>query len=148
MYATQKNLEATAALVARLAHDGQSDKAGEPYITHPARVVDRIPASEHLDRAVAWLHDVVEDTHVTFDDLRPVFSPTVMLVLDALTHRENETRADYYDRILQSPTALRVKTADIADNADPDRLARLDPATRKRLTAKYENARSLLGIVA
>jgi (p)ppGpp synthase/HD superfamily hydrolase len=148
MFATQNHLEATAALVARMAHVGQADKAGEPYITHPERVVARIPATEHLDRAVAWLHDVVEDTDVTFDDLRPVFSPTVMLVLDALTHRESETRSDYYDRILQSPIAIRVKTADIADNADPDRLARLDPATRKRLTAKYENARSLLGIGA
>ena len=148
MFATQNHLEATAELVARMAHAGQVDKAGEPYITHPARVVARIRAGEHLDRAAAWLHDVVEDTDLTLDDLRAVVSPTVVSAVDALTHREGETRADYYARVLQSPTALRVKTADIDDNADPERLARLDPATREWLTAKYENARKLLGLTA
>ena len=148
MFATQNHLEATAELVARMAHAGQVDKAGEPYITHPTRVVARIRAGEHLDRAAAWLHDVVEDTDVTLDDLRAVVSPTVVSAVDALTHREGETRTDYYARILQSPTALRVKTADIDDNADPERLARLDPATREWLTAKYENARKLLGLTA
>ena len=68
--------------------------------------------------------------------------------VDALTHREGETRADYYQRILLSPLALRVKAADIDDNADPERLARLDRATRERLTAKYEKARKLLGLDA
>jgi (p)ppGpp synthase/HD superfamily hydrolase len=148
MYATQDQLEATAELVARMAHAGKVDKAGEPYISHPARVVARIPDGEHFDRAAAWLHDVVEDTDVTLDDLRGVVSPTVVSAVDALTHREGETRGDYYDRILRSATAVRVKTADIADNTDPERLALLDPVTRERLTAKYEKARELLGLPA
>lgn len=71
-----------------------------------------------------------------------------MSAVDALTHREGETPGDYYTRILQSATALRVKTADIDDNVDPERLARLDPASRERLTAKYEKARNLLGLDA
>lgn len=148
MFATQNQLEATAELVARMAHAGRVDKAGEPYITHPARVVARIPDGEHFDRAAAWLHDVVEDTDVTLDDLRGVVSPTVVSAVDALTHREGETPGDYYARILRSATAVRVKTADIDDNADPERLARLDPASRERLTAKYEEARNLLGLDA
>jgi len=148
MFATQNQLEATAELVAHLAHAGQVDKAGEPYITHPARVVARIPVGEHLVRAAAWLHDVVEDTDVTMDDLRGVISPTVVSAVAALTHREGEAPADYYARVLRNRTALRVKTADIDDNTDPTRLARLDPATRERLTAEYETARELLGLTA
>jgi len=72
----------------------------------------------------------------------------VVSAVDALTHREGETRADYYQRILLSPLALRVKAADIDDNADPERLARLDPATRDRLVLKYQTARKALGLAA
>ncbi|WP_394253532.1 HD domain-containing protein [Arthrobacter pityocampae] len=70
-----KDLVTTANIVAASAHDGQSDKAGAPYITHPARVAaaaqDAAPA--HLAEeaeAVGWLHDVVEDTSVTIEQLR------------------------------------------------------------------------------
>lgn len=75
MFATEKHLEATAKLVATMAHAGQIDKAREPYINHPARVADRLEYGRFFDRAVAWLHDVVEDTTVTLDDLRAVISP-------------------------------------------------------------------------
>lgn len=148
MFATTQQLEATAELIARVAHAGQVDKAGEPYINHPARVVARLSEDAHHDRAAAWLHDVVEDTDVTLDQLRTVVSPTVVSAIDALTHREGEARADYYQRILKSQTALRVKAADIADNTDPARMARLDPDTRDRLIAKYDKARKILGIAA
>ncbi len=146
MFATHKQLEATAELVARTAHAGQVDQATDRYIGHLTRVVARIPVSDHLDRAAAWLYGVVEDTRVTLDDLRDVVTPTVVSAVDALTRREGEPRGDYYQRVMLSPTALRVMSAVIDDNTDPTRLARLDPATRDRLTTKYQSAREVLGL--
>ena len=64
---------------------------------------------------------------MTLDDLRGVVSPTVVSAVDALTRREGESRADYYQRILLSPTALRVMAAVIDDNTDPTFLEHLDP---------------------
>jgi hypothetical protein len=130
--------------VAERAHQGQVDKAGAPYIGHPARVAARL--SDDMARAVAWLHDVVEDTDVTLDELSALgFPPEVVCAVDAMTHRDGEERTTYYRRVAGDPLALRVKHADIADNSDPGRLASLDAATRERLAAKYATARRLLG---
>lgn len=148
-------IEALARKIAEEAHDGQVDKLGEPYIDHVRRVAERLNGP--LDRAVAWLHDVVEDTdweshllHERAGELgvaRNVMTDAwfdVVEAVDALTHRSNEPRSDYYARIRISPRAVRVKLADVADNSDPERLAGLDEATRERLTAKYAKARAAL----
>jgi hypothetical protein len=127
--------------IATAAHAGQVDKAGAPYIDHPARVARRVAATvgdEHPAVAVAWLHDVVEDTDVTFDDLAAAgldLSQTAALA--ALTHRPGESRSEYIDRVTANELAVLVKRADIADNTDPQRLAALDPDTVARLEAKY-----------
>lgn len=138
------NVAAAAQHIAESAHHGQTDKAGVPYITHPARVAARF--HDPLHQAVAWLHDVLEDTPVTADDLRDAGIPDDVLdAVEALTHQPEEPRADYYERIRRAgPMAVAVKLADIDDNSDPDRLARLDGATRDRLTAKYTKARQAL----
>lgn len=145
-------IEALARRIAEEAHAGQVDKAGEPYIGHVSRVAARL--DDPLDRAVAWLHDVLEDTDTTLLDLAYLgrcdadvgMSEWSRVVGDVvvLTHRPNEPRSDYYARIRTSPRAVRVKLADIADNTDPDRLAQLDEATRTRLTEKYRKAREAL----
>ncbi|UKA55477.1 hypothetical protein LFT45_06015 [Arthrobacter sp. FW305-BF8] len=62
-----------------------------------------------------------------------------------LTRTEANTSNGYYEAIRENPIALAVKLADIADNTDPERTARLEPEVRQRLAAKYENARKLLG---
>lgn len=129
--------------IAVTAHEGQFDKAGRPYIAHPARVAARV-AGDELAVVAAWLHDVVEDTDVTLADLERTFPPEVIVAVDALTRRSGETPADYYARVRQVPLALTVKLADLADNSDPQRLAQLDTATRERLTAKYDRARAEL----
>ncbi|WP_367131300.1 HD domain-containing protein [Saccharothrix sp. HUAS TT1] len=127
--------------IARAAHEGQVDKSGRPYIGHPLRVMERV-AGEHA-RMAAVLHDVVEDTSVTAEDLLSAGCPAeVVSTVLALSHRDGETQEDYLARVLTDPVAVEVKRADIADNTSPDRLARLDPATRDRLRAKY--ARALL----
>ncbi len=129
--------------LARRAHEGQTDKSGRPYIGHPARVAARVHGDELLE-AVAWLHDVVEDTDVTLADLEATFPPPVAAAVDAITQRPGESREQYYERVRANPSALRVKLADIDDNTDPGRLSQLDKATQDRLMAKYATARAAL----
>ncbi|AKU18072.1 HD domain-containing protein [Luteipulveratus mongoliensis] len=129
--------------IARRAHAEQVDKAGHAYITHPARVAQRVAGDERAE-AVAWLHDVVEDTAVTLADLAETFPAEVVAAVDAITRRKGEDGDDYYDRVARDPLALKVKLADLDDNSDPERLALLDEATRERLTRKYAHARQRL----
>jgi (p)ppGpp synthase/HD superfamily hydrolase len=127
------------------AHAGQTDKAGADYYrAHVADVAHRVGDDPTL-RTVAYLHDVVEDTFWTLDDLALVgFPGEVVAAVDAITHRPNEDRLAYYARVKANPLALPVKLADVASNSDPDRLALLPPSTRTRLIEKYEQAKATL----
>ena len=137
-------LVAHAADLARTAHAGQLDKAGFPYAAHPERVA-RSVAGDALAEAVAWLHDVVEDTQTTLDDLREAgFPERVVAAVDALTRRPSELPDAYYARVARDPLATRVKRADLDDNSDPIRLRELDQPTRTRLQEKYAHAREVL----
>jgi (p)ppGpp synthase/HD superfamily hydrolase len=143
-----ENLATTAQRIATQAHVGQTDKAGRPYIGHPSRVAARLAGDEQAE-AAAWLHDVLEDTVTTATDLAALGIPaTVVAAVEALTRRNGEAPDDYYARVAANPLALTVKQADIADNADPQRLAQLDPAVRQRLRAKYDHAREVLDKLA
>lgn len=124
--------------LAASAHAGQVDKTGNPYIDHPARVAASLTDGDAI--ATAWLHDVVEDTAVTLDQLAELFPPNIVDAVDALTKRADESRAQYYERVRTNPIALTVKLADINDNSNPERLSKLDSATRERLEAKYASA--------
>lgn len=131
------------------AHQGQVDKIGEPYLGHPKRVARAVYEATGSDEAtaVAWLHDVVEDSPVTLDQLRGTgFPERVVEAVDAISKRKGESFADYYERVKANPLALVVKWHDVADNADPRRLAKVAPDTQDRLRAKYERARALLAV--
>lgn len=133
--------------LATAAHAGQVDKAGDAYIGHPRRVAQRVAGAggSEFAVAVAWLHDVVEDTPVTLDDLRACgFPGDVIDAVQAITHLSHEPRADYYARVRRNALALEVKRADVEDNSDPARLARLDRDTATRLRQKYAYAREAL----
>ena len=137
--------------MATAAHEGQTDKAGAPYIDHPRRVSIRVCryAPDELTeaaQAVAWLHDVVEDTPITLQELTEHFPPTIVAAVDALTHRAHETRENYYQRVATNTLARAVKQADIDDNTDPQRLQLLDEHTRHRLETKYAQARAALAV--
>ncbi len=94
----------------------------------------------------AVLHDVVEDTTLSLDDLqRRGCSDHVVEAIDALTRREGEVAEDYYGRVAANPIALAVKRADLADNSDPSRLAELPGEVAQRLREKYAEANRLLG---
>ncbi|MCP9959009.1 HD domain-containing protein [Streptomyces sudanensis] len=135
--------------IARRAHAEQTDKAGRPYAEHLRAVAEGVRARGGSEEqiAAAWLHDAVEDGALSPRWLAGAALPqqTKDIVL-ALTKRPGEDLADYTARVLAVPGALLVKEADLAHNADPDRLALLDEPTRNRLTAKYARVRRLLGL--
>ena len=130
--------------IAREAHAGQVDKSGADYIGHPLRVMDAVETTEA--KTVAVLHDVVEDTPITIDDLRAGgFSEPVLAAVDAVTKRKGETLAESMARVVAIPLARTVKLADVADNSDPSRLALLPIVDRARLQKKYAQTLELLG---
>jgi hypothetical protein len=113
---------------------------GEPYINHPERVVQYLKEEGCDDDVlvVGWLHDVVEDTDKTLDDIDLHFGREIREAVDAITHRPGEAASHYYDRIGQNKLALEVKLfGDLVDNTNPDRRKLLDQETRDRLAAKY-----------
>lgn len=133
--------------IAEAAHAGQVDKAGQPYIDHPRRVAVRLEKGSAPAEAVAagWLHDVLEDTDVTADELREAGVPEeTIAAVEAVTKREGESVEGYAARIKATALALEVKHADLADNSDPERLALLNEATRTRLEGKYAMMHELL----
>ncbi|CAL9418341.1 HD domain-containing protein [Streptomyces sp. NPDC052644] len=137
--------------LARRAHAGQTDKAGRPYVEHLRAVAEGVRARGGSDEqiAAAWLHDAVEDGALSERRLAELEVPqSVKDMVLALTKRPGEDLADYTARVLAVPGALLVKEADLAHNADPDRLAVLDEPTRTRLTAKYARVRRLLGLTS
>jgi (p)ppGpp synthase/HD superfamily hydrolase len=136
---------ADAVHVARRAHEGQVDKCGRPYIEHPLRVMARVEGEGLAEQMAAVLHDVVEDTAVTVDELASLGCPPIVVrAVTALTHLPDEPQSSYLSRVAADPIALTVKRADIADNLSPDRSSELEPATRERLRTKYETALRLL----
>jgi len=127
-----------AIILATGAHRGQVDKAGELYILHPLRVM--LELKDEAGRIAAVLHDVLEDTSITVDDLREGgYSEEVLRALDALTRREGESYPEFIERVAADPLARRVKLADLADNLDADRLPEMAEADRQRM-ARYRAA--------
>ncbi len=132
-----------AVALARRFHQGMVDKAGEPYIGHPMRVMARVSGEQ--EKLAAVLHDLLEDTDLSTTDLLAAgCPPRVVDAVEALTRRRDETYEDFVDRVATDPLARVVKLADIADNLDPERLARLDPDVAAGLRAKYHRAQGRL----
>ena len=128
--------------IAAKAHAGQVDKAGQPYILHPIQVMLRITGTE--TRIAAILHDVIEDSEFTIEDLRKEgFSNVVLLAVAALTKRENESRIDAALRASENEIARIVKLADNAENMDLSRIANPTDKDYARLK-EYEKVREIL----
>lgn len=131
-----------ARVLAEKAHAGQVDKSGTPYINHPYAVMRM--AEPGIDRIVAILHDVVEDTNTSIEKIRNIFGDEVAAAVDAITRRPGEDPAEYYGRVRSNEAALRVKHLDLRHNSDPERLALLPPEMKTRLEEKYAKARQHL----
>ncbi|MFP3728100.1 GTP pyrophosphokinase [Priestia filamentosa] len=102
-------------------HGGQTDKGGNPYILHPLAVMTRVKSIE--EKIVAVLHDIVEDTPLTFDGLRDAGFPDVIIeAVDALTKRAKESYNRYIWRVKNNSLACAVKLADLSENMDLSRI--------------------------
>jgi (p)ppGpp synthase/HD superfamily hydrolase len=128
--------------IAASAHAGQLDKAGQPYILHPLKVMLRVQSLH--ERMAAVLHDIVEDTAVSVEMLREAGFPSeVLFAISALTKLSGETRIDAAARAAADPIARAVKLADNAENMD---LSRIPNPTEKDFARlrEYEQVRALL----
>jgi len=132
--------------LATAAHAGQVDKAGHDYIAHPAAVAAALAPHGAAAVMAGWLHDVVEDTDVSLDDLRAAGYPAqVVSAVDAVTKRRGESYEDLIRRAAADPIGRLVKLADNRHNADEARLALLPQEKACELRAKYAAARVILG---
>lgn len=126
----------TAIEIATQAHQGQVDKAGQPYINHPLAVMALVETEP--EKIVAVLHDVVEDTAVTLAELREQgFSQEVLVAVEAITKVAGMSYGDYLEQVKANPIALKVKIADMTQNLDLSRIANPTEQDYQRL-AKYQ----------
>ena len=136
------NLTKLAMKIAYEAHKDQKDKSGIPYIYHPIHLAEQM--DDEISTCVALLHDVVEDTDITFQDLLDFgFIEEIVDVLKLLTHNDNDEYMEYIRRIKTNTIAIKVKLADLRHNSDLTRLDVVDDKAIKRVE-KYENAIRIL----
>jgi (p)ppGpp synthase/HD superfamily hydrolase len=127
------------------AHEGQTDKAGRPYAEHVLAVRDLLAGHGELAQMAGVLHDVLEDTDLTAEDLRARGCPAVVVrAVEAVSRRPGESYDDLVRRASADPLGRLVKLADNAHNADEARLAALPADRAARLRAKYARARRTL----
>ncbi len=136
------SIEESIALSAK-AHEGQFDKVRQPYILHPLRVM--LMMLTFAERTVAILHDVIEDTDVTLDELKGRgYPPVILAALDSVTKRKGERYEDYVKRAAINTLGRKVKKADLLDNFSPVRHFSLGQQDRDRLDHKYTKALDML----
>ena len=124
--------------IAKKAHLGQVDKAGEDYIKHPEKVASFVKTDE--EKAVAYLHDVIEDTELTLEDLCEYdFSKEVIEAVDIITKKRGEDYQSYLNSVKKNKLARAVKLADLRHNSDLTRLAKVTEKDIKR-KEKYQKA--------
>jgi (p)ppGpp synthase/HD superfamily hydrolase len=142
--------------VATKAHEGQVDKLGEDYINHPLRVHRNLttnPKFKNLDaltredcEVAALLHDVIEDTPITAEDLLALgFSARSIHLVKLLTKDKSKPKEEYFAPISEEPLARMIKLADIADNRNRKRVAGLEQKMAERLDKKYRYAMAAIG---
>ena len=124
------------------AHKEQTDKTGLPYVFHPFHLAEQM--DDEISTVCALLHDVVEDTDMTLQDLSKMgFPAEVIDVLALLTHTEDVPYMDYVREIAKNPVAKKVKLADLAHNSDATRLDFIDERMKERFN-KYQKAIEIL----
>ena len=134
--------------IAYEAHKGQVDKSGMPYIFHPYHLAEQM--TDETATCVALLHDVAEDTDMTFEDLRELgISDRVIESLALLTHDKSVSYADYINSIKESgdKVAIAVKLADLHHNSDISRFELIDEKAVKSCE-RYKDAITQLNLVS
>lgn len=129
--------------VACKVHAGQIDKAGRPYILHPLRLMLKLQCE--IEMMVAVLHDVVEDSDVSLDDLKAYgFAEQIIEAVDCLSRRQNESYESFIVRVSENQLARKVKIEDIKDNMD---LTRLETVCEKDLLRVEKYHRALQSLI-
>ena len=123
------------------AHKNQLDKSGMPYVYHPFYLAEQM--DDEYSTCVALLHDVVEDTDTTLDDLSRFFPKEVIDAIALMTHDDSVSYFDYVKKIKTNPIASKVKLADLKHNSDLTRLDKIDDKAIER-AEKYEKAIRIL----
>ncbi len=124
------------------AHKDQVDKSGMPYVFHPFHLAEQMQTEETVTAAL--LHDVVEDTEYTLEDLRRMgFAESVLEALALLTHDDQVPYMEYVRTLRSNPIARAVKLADLKHNSDLSRLDKVDEKALRRVE-KYHQAMELL----
>ena len=129
-------------IIAFEAHRDQLDKTGLPYIHHPLHLAAQM--TDEVTTCVALLHDVVEDSDMTFEELEKLgFGGEIIDALRLLTHADDVPYMDYVREIKKNPVSAAVKRADLMHNSD---MTRLDVVTEKDLqrAEKYKKALEIL----
>ena len=125
------------------AHHGQVDKSGLPYVHHPLHLAEQMDDEDST--IVALLHDVVEDTDYTLNDIKGMdFGNTVFEALTLLTHDPEVPYMDYIKKIASNPLATKVKLADLSHNSDITRLNHEPTEEDIKRVEKYKRAREIL----
>ncbi len=126
------------------AHEGAVDRAGLPYVYHPLTVAATMDDEDST--VVALLHDVLEDTSYTLEDIKGLgVSEKAIEALQLLTHDKDEPYMDYIQRIKSNPLAAKVKLADLKHNSDLSRLTEITPKDKERVK-KYKEAQKILKV--
>lgn len=142
MSSVTTDILSTALHIAMIAHDGQVDKAGKPYIFHPLAVATMTGSYDEF--VTALLHDVMEDSYYTEESLRHAGIPEhIIEALKLLTHDLDEPYMEYVARIRTNDLARAVKLADLRHNSDLSRLPTITKRDRER-AEKYKQAMKLL----
>ena len=124
------------------AHKDQVDKSGMPYVFHPFHVAEQM--TDEVTTIVALLHDVVEDTDYTLEDIAAEgFGKEILEAVALMTHEDDVPYLDYVAKLKDNPIARAVKLADLAHNSDLSRIGEIDEETKQRLE-KYKKARAIL----
>jgi len=138
---SENNL-AKAIQIASAAHENQVDKANAPYILHPIRLMLKFSSVE--EQIVAVLHDVIEDSDMTIDDLRKKnFSDDVLTAVDLLTKKPGQDYQNYLEKISENNLARKIKIEDIKDNLNLTRLTSVSAQDLER-AKKYHVALQFL----
>ena len=138
MNTAEQSMVDLALSIARKAHEGQLDKAGVDYIEHPIYVASQVDTEE--EKAVALLHDVIEDSPVSAEGLLQAGLPeTVVTAVQVLTKKKEQDYQTYLETVKKNPLARVVKLADLEHNSDLSRLSSITEKDRERLK-KYKKA--------
>ena len=135
---TKKGVMLERALVVMVnAHSGQMDRGGRPYQLHPLAVMQILNTDDEELQCIALLHDVVEDSDVSFAQLEKEFTPRIVNAVRLLTKQRGQTYEEYVAGVKKNSDAIRVKMADLTHNSDIRRLKGITDKDIER-TIRYQ----------